>query len=102
MVDNNKQTPAKGTDTRALETDSSFGLGGDGMSAATARLAINRKVRKKLLQDYDLLELENKGRYYAAKAYTKDRRWLTELLIDKQSGSIQVVNRMDTRRGKVH
>ena len=102
VVDNNKQTPAKGTDTGASETDSSLELSGDGMSTATARLAIDRNVRKKLLKDYDLLELENKGRYYAAKAYTKDRRWLTELLIDKQSGSIQVVNRMDTRRGKVH
>ena len=102
MVDNNRQTPAKGTDTGASETDSSLGLSGDGMSTATARLAIDRKVRKKLLEDYDLLELENKGRYYAAKAYIKDGRWLTELLIDKQSGSIQVVNRMDTRRGKVH
>jgi len=100
VVDNNKQTPAKGTGTGASETDSSLGLSGDGMS--TARLPIDRKVRKKLLKDYDLLELENNGRYYAAKAYTKDRRWLTELLIDKQSGSIQVVNRMDTRRGKVH
>ena len=27
-------------------------------------------------------------------------RWLTELLIDKQTGSVQVVNRMDMRRGK--
>jgi hypothetical protein len=102
MGDINKQTPTKGKDTGATEADSSFGLSGDGMSTATARLAMDRKVRKKLLEDYDLLELENKGRYYAAKAYTKDRRWLTELLIDKQSGSIQVVNRMDTRSGKVH
>jgi hypothetical protein len=100
MVYKNKQTLAKGTDTGVREADSSFGLSGDGMSTATARLAIDRKVRKKLLEDYDLLELENKGRYYAAKAYTNDRRWLTELLIDKQTGSIQVVNRMDTRRGK--
>ena len=61
MVDNNRQTPAKGTDTGASETDSSLGLSGDGMSTATARLAIDRKVRKKLLKDYDLLELGTRG-----------------------------------------
>jgi len=99
MVDINKQIPAKGTDTGETEADSSLGLSGDGMSTATARLAIDRKVRKKLLKDYDLLELENKGRYYAAKAYTKDGRGLTELLIDKQTGSVQVVNRVDISRG---
>jgi hypothetical protein len=52
------------------------------------------------MEDYDLLELENKGRCYAAKALSKDGPWLNELLIDKQTGNIQVVSRRDMSRGK--
>jgi len=65
----------------------------DGMSTGTAKLAINKKLRKLLLENYDLIELINKGRYYAAKACSKDNLWLYELLIDKQSGSIQIVSK---------
>jgi len=65
----------------------------DGMSTGTARLAIDKKLRKQLLQNYDLIELINKGRYYTAKACSKDNLWLYELLIDKQSGSIQIVSK---------
>jgi hypothetical protein len=75
-------------DLNSLRTDE------QGMSPATATLVIEKKLRTKIMQDYDLLEVENKGRYYAAKAYSKDGSWLNELLIDKQSGAIQVVNRM--------
>lgn len=70
-----------------------FGPGIDGMSTGTARLAIDKKLRKQLLENYDLIELINKGRYYVAKACSKDTLWLYELLIDKQSGSIQVVSK---------
>lgn len=75
-------------DLNSLRTDE------EGMSPATAALVIEKKLRTKIMQDYDLLEVENKGRYYVAKAYSKDGSWLNELLIDKQSGAIQVVNRM--------
>jgi hypothetical protein len=81
-------------DVGSLRTDE------EGMSTATARLVIEKKLRAKIMQDYDLLEVENKGRYYAAKAYSKDGSWLNELLIDKQSGAIQVVNRMKRRGAK--
>jgi hypothetical protein len=70
-----------------------FGPGADGMSTGTARLAIDKKLRKQLLQNYDLIELVNKGRYYVAKACSKDNLWLYELLINKQSGSIQIVSK---------
>lgn len=66
-----------------------------GMSAATAKVVIERDLRQKIMQDYDLVHLENKGRYYAAKAYSKDGRWLNELLIDKQTGGITVVSRIE-------
>ncbi|MBW1980531.1 MAG: hypothetical protein JRJ12_04875 [Deltaproteobacteria bacterium] len=72
----------------------------DGMGTATARIEISRSLRKKILQEYDLVDLENKGRYYAAKAYSKDGRWFNELLIDKQTGNIQVMNRQEIRKGK--
>ena len=45
------------------------------------------------MEDYDLLELADKGRYYVAKACSKDGHWLNELLIDKQTGNIRVANR---------
>ena len=54
------------------------------------------------MEDYDLLELADKGRYYVTKAYSKDGHWLNELLIDKQSGNIQVANRQHilTEKGR--
>lgn len=75
-------------DVSALRTDE------EGMSVVTATLMIEKKLRRKLMQEYDLVDVENKGRYYTAKAYSKDGIWLNELLIDKQSGNIQVVNRI--------
>jgi len=78
----------------ASEDISSLRTDEEGMSMATARLIIEKKLRQKIMQDYDLLEVENKGRYYAVRAYSKDGIWLNELLIDKQSGTIQVVNRI--------
>jgi len=69
----------------------------DGMSTATARIAIDRKLRIKIMEDYDLLELADRGRYYLTKAYSKDGQWLNELLIDKQTGNIQVANRQHIR-----
>jgi hypothetical protein len=67
-----------------------FGPGMDGMGTFTAKLAIDRKLRKELMENYDLIEVVNKGRYYTAKAYSKDGRRLYELLIDKQSGTLQI------------
>ena len=55
------------------------------------------KLHKELMDHYDLVELINKGRYYTAKAFSKDGRWLNELLIDKQSGTIQVVTKKQAK-----
>ena len=84
-------------DTETEKDDITFKPSRDGMSTATARITINRKLRKKITEDYDLLELADKGRYYVAKAYSKDGDWLNELLIDKQTGNIQVANRQHRR-----
>ena len=100
MVDNNTQAPARKTDNVATKDGSSFRPRGDGMSTATARIAIDRRLRKKIMEDYNLMELADKGRYYVAKAYSKDGHWLNELLIDKQTGNIQVANRQHVRTEK--
>ncbi len=70
-----------------------FGPGHDGMGTWTAKAAINRSLRKRLLTEYDLVQLVNQGRYYSAKAYSKDGLWAYDLLIDKQTENIQIVNK---------
>ena len=74
-----------------------FGPGMDGMGTFTAKLAIDRKLRKELLENYDLIEVVNKGRYYTAKAYSKDGRRFYELLIDKQSGILQITSQKQVK-----
>jgi hypothetical protein len=93
MTEENDKTFTLYSDTETEKDDSIFKLGRDGMSTATARITIDRKLRKKITEDYDLLELADKGRYYVAKAYSKDGHWLNDLLIDKQTANSQVVNR---------
>ncbi|PKN61705.1 MAG: hypothetical protein CVU57_28225 [Deltaproteobacteria bacterium HGW-Deltaproteobacteria-15] len=70
-----------------------FGPGMDGMGTFTAKMAIDRKLRKELLENYDLVEVVNKGRYYTAKALSKDGQWVFELLVDKQRGSLEIVSK---------
>jgi hypothetical protein len=94
--DRDKKT-SEGSDVSEKEGELIFGPGVDGMGTFTAKLTIDKKLRKELTDSYDLVELINKGRYYTAKAYSKDGRWLNELLIDKQSGSIQIVNKKQVR-----
>jgi hypothetical protein len=93
MTEENKRNSEEYSDIATEEDETIFKSGRDGMSTATARITIDRKLRKKIMEDYDLLELADKGRYYVAKAYSKDGQWLNELLIDKQTGNIQVANR---------
>jgi len=90
----------KGVQETSADVDSSgtpgeliFGPGHDGMGTWTARAAIDRNLRKRLLTEYDLVQLVNQGRYYSAKAFSKDGLWAYDLLIDKQTESIQVVNK---------
>ena len=100
MTKENNQASRGSLDTPGEKDDDILQPGRDGMSTTTARIAIDKKLRKKIIEDYDLVELADKGRYYAAKAYSKDGHWLNELLIDKQTGNIQVVNRQHMRTEK--
>lgn len=94
----NKDKEQKGSsETAESEGEVIFGPGIDGMGTATAKMAIDRKLRRELMENYDLLEVVNKGRYYTAKALSKDGQWLFELLIDKQRGNLEVVSK--TRSG---
>ena len=97
MTEENSKTSTRHSDSPTDKEQDIFKSSRDGMSTATARITINRKLRKKITEDYDLLGLADKGRYYVAKAYSKDGHWLNELLIDKQTGNIQVVNRQHVR-----
>jgi len=93
MTEENNKNSERYSDTTTEKDNGIFTSSRDGMSTATARIAIKRKLRKKIMEDYDLLELTDKGRYYLAKACSKDGHWLNELLIEKQTGNIQIVNR---------
>jgi hypothetical protein len=93
MTEENNKNSEQCGDTTTEKEGGIFKCSRDGMSTATARIAISRKLRKKIVEDYDLLDLADKGRYYVAKAYSKDGHWLNELLIDKQTGNIQLVHR---------
>lgn len=95
MTEQNKNPK---NDSEVFDDEDPFIPSKDGMSTATARVAIDHDLRKKIMQDFDLVELENKGRYYAAKAYSKDGRWLNELLIDKQTGNITVASRIEVKK----
>jgi hypothetical protein len=97
VTEENNKNSERYSDTMTEKDNDIFTSSRDGMSTATARIAIDRKLRKKILEDYDLVELADKGRFYLAKAYSTDGQWLNELLIDKQTANIQVANRQ--RRG---
>ena len=93
MTEENSKTSTRHSDSPTDKEQDIFKSSRDGMSTATARIVIDKKLRKKIIEQYDLLELADKGRYYAAKTCSKDGHWLNELLIDKQTGNIQVANR---------
>ena len=60
----------------------------DGMSTGTARFIIDREVSTDLLENYDIKDLENKGRYYLAKIVNQNGEVADTVLIDKQTRSI--------------
>jgi len=91
--DQRVQEPSTHADASETQGELIFGVGPDGMGTWTAKAAINRNLRKRLFTEYDLIELVNHGRYYSAKAYSKDGNYVYDLLIDKQSESIEVVTK---------
>ncbi|MFC1577693.1 hypothetical protein ACFL36_01650 [Thermodesulfobacteriota bacterium] len=63
----------------------------DGMSTGTARIIIEREVSKAFEEKYNIDQVQNKGRYYTAKIVRSDGSTIQRLLIDKQTGSVQMV-----------
>jgi len=58
----------------ALEDVSSLRSDEEGMSAVTAKLILEKKLRQKIMQDYDLVAVENKGHYHAGSPQSIARR----------------------------
>ena len=65
----------------------------DGMSTGTARIIIEQDVGPKISEEYNIGTVENKGRYYIAKIVRPDGSPIQRLLIDKQTGNVQMVGR---------
>ena len=65
----------------------------DGMSTGTARIIIERKVGQAIGEKFNIDQVKNKGRYYLAKIVRPDGSPIQRLLIDKQTGSVQLIGR---------
>ena len=65
----------------------------DGMSTGTARIIIEREVSQAISEKFNISPIENKGRYYVAKIVRPDGSPIQRLLVDKQTGSIQMIGR---------
>lgn len=87
---NQKSKTEKSTDEETIE-DGQDPLARyfDGMGTATARIIIKRHLDDDQWKKYEILDLKNTGRYYIARLVEKDGTVIDEVLIDKQSGTIQ-------------
>ena len=65
----------------------------DGMSTGTARIIIEREVSQAFEEKFNIDQLKNKGRYYMAKIVRPDGSTIQRLLVDKQTGSVQMAGR---------
>ena len=65
----------------------------DGMNTGTARIIIEREISQALGKEYNIDHVTNKGRYYLAKIVRSDGSPIQRLLVDKQTGSVQMVGR---------
>ena len=65
----------------------------DGMSTGTARIIIDQEISQAIGEEYDIDHLTNKGRYYLAKVVRSDGSPIQKLLVDKQTGSVQMIGR---------
>jgi len=63
----------------------------DGMSTGTARTIIEQEVGPQIPEEFNISTVENKGRYYIAKIVRPDGSSIQRFLIDKQTGSVQMV-----------
>jgi hypothetical protein len=65
----------------------------DGMSTGTARIIIERKVSQVFEEKFNIDQVNNKGRYYMAKIVRPDGSIIQRLLVDKQTGNVQMAGR---------
>jgi hypothetical protein len=65
----------------------------DGMSTGTARIIIEQEVSQSIKEKFDIDQVKNKGRYYMAKIVRPDGSTIQRLLVDKQTGSVQMAGR---------
>ena len=63
----------------------------DGMSMGTATLVIDHAVGEKHLENYEIKDLENVGRYYTASIVGQNGYVIQKLLVDKQTGDVRFV-----------
>jgi len=63
----------------------------DGMSLGTATLVIDHAVGGKHLENYEIKDLENVGRYYTATIVGQNGHVIQKLLVDKQTGDVRFV-----------
>lgn len=71
----------------------------EGMSEGTARLAIDKHLKQKLVREHDIRSVENHGHYYVANASNKEGSESYQLLINKQTGEVQIINRRRAKDG---
>ena len=64
------------------------------MSTGTARIIIEKEVSQAIEEKFKIDKLKNKGRYYIAKIVRPDGSPIQRLLVDKQTGSVQMVDRL--------
>ena len=65
----------------------------DGMSTGTARIIIEQEVSQAIKEKFNIDQIKNKGRYYMAKIVRPDGSTIQRLLVDKQTGSVQMAGR---------
>jgi hypothetical protein len=56
-------------------------------------MIIEQDVGPQISEEYNIGTVENKGRYYIAKIVRPDGSPIQRLLIDKQTGNVQMVGR---------
>lgn len=63
----------------------------DGMSTGTARIVIENELGDAVAEQYNIDQIENQGRYYLAKIIRLDGSPMQRLLVDKQTGTVQLI-----------
>jgi hypothetical protein len=95
MKDTQKDYERQQPKTTTIRADEEYSISRymEGMGTATARILIKRHLDESELEEYGLTQLKNTGRYYTARIIEADGRLFDEVLIDKQSGTIQSLRR---------